>query len=136
MTQTGSPRWVEARAKCSVDLVFAAIADLVERDVKDANEFVPEALFTFERCDEGIHPRILVVRFEDGKETARVNFEGRQRSVSAHGAGSSVHADLEWNRETASCELRARPEDSKGRERRIGVGQFCQRALEPLFFPG
>jgi hypothetical protein len=58
------PRWVQGRAECRVDLKFAALRQIVERDVGDFNGLNDGQRggrrFNFNSNGEGTHPFFTV----------------------------------------------------------------------------
>jgi len=51
MTISSDFNWVKARSKCSVASVFALLAEVVDSDVKAANELPGNARFRFNKYD-------------------------------------------------------------------------------------
>ena len=90
MNHQSPPNWVKGRADCSLDLTFEALAQIVERDVKEANE-LPSNLhagrsFRFEKCDEGTR---TILRVE---QTSPITGDNRPQVVFEmyHSSGGSL----------------------------------------------
>ena len=129
------PNWVFDRAKCTVDLAFRALAEIIDRDVDEANA-LPDDIregytFEVERKDEGLRCRIQVSRVPPlhsrGYKTAFVLFEKSERCIQITGDHGGFKVLPLWNREAATCELQIEGVQHQ-------AWQVSQRALDRLFF--
>lgn len=129
------PSWVSDRAKCTLDLAFRALAEIIDRDVDEANalpnDIRDDHSFQVERNGEGLQYRIQVRRVPPpnsyGYKTRSVIFEKSERCIQVAGDHGGFKVLPMWNRETATCELQI-----EGVQHR--VWQVSQRALDRLFF--
>ena len=136
MQKSSPPNWVADRAKCNLDLAFAALADVIKRDVEEANclpqSHLRQYTFEVEINQEGTRERIQVRRFppprSSGFKTHAVTFEKSEHAIMVSGFPEvKLHVRPRWNPETASCELIVDDQPRK-------PWQISQDALESLFF--
>ena len=118
------PHWVKKRAECSLDLIYAALCQLVERDVEEMNA-LPESqrqsrTFRLEKNTDGDYPILRVLPSEGDSS---VFFQRKRDVIYINGKTVCVR----WDNEIGSCRLALDDEQ-------LEVWQVSQRALEPLFF--
>ena len=130
------PHWVSARAKCNLDLAFAALFEIIERDISEAQNVLGERLqgysFEIEQNGEGVKHRIRVSRKPParsyGFSEKSVTFEKSADSISVTGdLPEPFEVVPEWDAQSASCKLRINRESHE-------AWQISQRALEALIF--
>ena len=132
---TPPPNWVSDQAKCTVDLAFRALAEIIDRDVKEANALSDDIrqgyTFSIERNGEGLRYRIqvssVVPPHSRGYKTTSVLFEKSERHIRVTGDYGEFNVSPMWNAITATCELQI-----DGVRHR--VWQISQKALDHLFF--
>lgn len=132
---TPPPNWVSERAKCTVDLAFRALAEIIDRDVEEANSLSDDIrkgyTFAIEHNGEGLQYRIQVRRNPPpnafGFETKSVTFEKSERQIRIKGDWDSFVVLPKWDTETATCKLQIDGSTLKPWE-------ISRRALERLFF--
>ena len=82
------PRWVQGKAECRVDLKFAALRQIVERDVGDFNGLNDGQRggrrFNFNSNGEGTYPFFTV---EEQGGDMRVEFKLTPHSIRVNGGG-------------------------------------------------
>lgn len=126
------PRWVKRRAECRVDLKFAALQQIVERDVADFNGLDDGQRggrrFNFNISGEGTHPFFTVE--EQGRDT-RVSFQLTPGSIRVDVDGQVFSLYPLWNAEERTCKLRKRDDT-----RPLDVWEISQLALHSVFFLG
>ena len=124
------PRWVQGRAECRVDLKFAALRQIVERDVGDFNGLNDGqrggCRFNFNSNGEGTHPFFTV---EEQGGDMRVSFELTGHSIRVNGGGQVFSLYLLWDAAARTCKLFKR--DNK---MPFEVWEVSQMALHPIFF--
>ena len=80
---TSSPRWVEKRANCNVELKFVDLRHIVKRDVKDINACPEETRrnreFQFSSSEDS--PFFAVQRRKDGKTEGTITFERNETVI-------------------------------------------------------
>ena len=131
------PNWVAERAKCNVDLVFEALAEVVRRDVGEVNKLSIKRrrgfAFRFEQSDEGQYPRLRVFRFREGEPdsdaTLDVTFKKTINTIRVYQVPdrSPLVAYPRWIEKSATCRLYV--DDAS-----IKVWELSQRTLGPFFF--
>ena len=125
------PRWVQRRAECRMDLKFAALRQIVERDVSDFNGLTEEQRggrrFAFSANGEGTRPFFTV---EEQGGDMRVSFQLGHNSIAVSGGGQAFTTSLFWNAAARTCKLQRR--DNK---EPFDVWEISQMALYPIFFP-
>lgn len=125
------PRWVQLRAECRVDLKFAALRQVVERDVADFNGLEDGQRggrrFQFNSNGEGTQPFFTV---EEQGGDMRVSFQLKSSSIAVSGGGQAFSVFPKWNAESRTCKLYKR--DGEGL---FEVWEISQMALDPVFFP-
>ena len=124
------PRWVQGRAECRVDLKFAALRQVVERDVADFNGLSDGQRggrkFKFNSNEEGTHPFFTVE--EEGGDMS-VEFLLTPHSIRVNGGGEIVSFYPRWNIAERTCKLCQRDKDTP-----LEVWEISQMALSPIFF--
>ena len=124
------PRWVQGRAECRVDLKFAALRQIVERDVGDFNGLNDGQRggrrFNFNSNGEGTHPFFTV---EEQEGDMRVSFQLTGHSIKVNGGGQFFSLYPLWNAAARTCKLYKR-----NKERPFEVWEISQMALHPIFF--
>ena len=131
-----APNWVADRAKCSLDLIFEALAEIVERDVAEMNKLSPKRrrgfAFRYERNGEGTRERLRVSRFPEtdpDDSGLHVIFEKSVHVILIYQApdGAPLIARPQWVETQSTCRLLV--DDSH-----FKVWELSQRVLGPLFF--
>ena len=124
------PRWVRSRAECRVDLKFAALRQVVERDVADFNGLCDGQRggrkFKFNSNEEGTHPFFTVE--EEGGDMS-VEFLLTPRSIRVKGGEEIVSFYPRWSNAERACKLFERDKDTP-----LEVWEISQMALSPIFF--
>ena len=133
---TPPPNWVAERAKCNLDLTFAALYDVVKRDVDEMNKLSDKQRrgysFSLEQNGEGTNPRIRVRRFPendpDSNESIDVTFEKSIRAIRIDRPPNTTALAFPcWHEKTTSCHLKINGRNYK-------LWELSQWVLEPLFF--
>ena len=129
-------RWVMDRARCSLDLVFDALIEIVERDVKDMNS-LPATLrgsdkFWVEHNGDGLNKRLRVRRHPEQEPAnyyvGAVTFVKSSTCIDVVIApGDNFRVVPKWENSTSSCQLHVG-------EQQLKVWQISCKALSPLFF--
>ena len=124
------PRWVQGAAECRVDLKFAALRQIVERDVGDFNGLNDGQSggrrFTFNSNGEGTYPFFTV---EEQGGDMRVEFKLTPHSIRVNGGGQVFSLYPLWAAAARTCKLYKRDN-----ERPFDVWEVSQMALYPIFF--
>ena len=124
------PRWVQGRAECRVDLKFAALRQIVERDVGDFNGLNDGQRvgrrFNFNSNGEGTYPFFTV---EEQGGDMRVEFKLTPHSIRVNGGGQVFSLYPLWSAVDRICKLYKRDD-----ERPFDVWEISQMALHPIFF--
>lgn len=121
--------WVAARAKCSLGAVFAALAEVIDSDVKNANALPLRSGVSF-MIERPVNRKVIVSRQDGPDFVAGVVFELTQQGIAVRVADArqvvlftakpSMLAD-------GRCLLEV---DGQSLE----LWQVSQKALESLFF--
>lgn len=130
LTHKGPPRWVRGRVECRVDLKFAALRQVVERDVADFNGLNDGQRagrkFNFSSNEEGTLPFFTVE--EEGGDMS-VEFLLTPRSIRVKGGEEIVSFYPGWNIAERTCKLYRRDKDTP-----FDAWEISQMALSPIFF--
>lgn len=134
--------WVTDRHRCTLDLAFAELRDVVEKDVDEANGLLPESrrqVGAF-RVQGPNRPgtRFIVDGFplnaDPGSDAYKFWFELHDDRILIRRTGPQTLPELpdlmvtqKWDNESATCVL-----SLAGRQ--VTVETISQIALEPLFF--
>ena len=105
------PHWVTERGNCTVDLMFEALTDVVERDIADANELHADSRhaskFGIEKELSGPNAYVRVKRYPEGEPgnlSGTVTFEKRRCVIKVHLPGDrSFKVTPMWNDKTSAC---------------------------------
>ena len=130
------PNWVAERAKCNLDLVFMAIRDIVERDVKEINNVEREKRhdFTFE-LQNGPKPGpqrfgVIRKRTNQGGTSNYVHFTQFATGIEIEDFNEEkFQVVAEWDEQKASCRL-------KVNDVILEPWQVSQKVLASFFFDG
>lgn len=115
--------WVKARAECSLKQVFFNLGEMVESDVKTANELGVGPVQVLRQ-----HRKTIVSRGEPAAEGVRaVVFELEAAAITARSNGDLILSGRPRLDEQGNCLL-----EVNGQLYRLW--QVCQMALEDLFF--
>lgn len=124
------------RAKCRVDLIFEALAQVVQRDVEEANK-LPASLrrdrvFAAEMNTDGTHPLLRVYRTVKDATEAIASFEQREQAILVQRGRESCQAVYpEWPEDGKTCVLVMR---ATFRQEFLDVWRLSQWALSEEFF--
>ena len=128
-------RWVMDRARCSLDLVFDALIEIVERDVKDMNS-LPATLrgsdkFCVEHNGDGLNKRLRVRRHPEQEPAnyyvGAVTFVKSSTYIDVITPGGRFRVVPEWDNSTSSCKLHVGAQQ-------LRVWQISCKALSSFFF--
>ena len=121
------PNWVLGRAECNLRMAFEVISEIVERDVEQANKIFGDRQFRFERCTEGVRPRLFIS--ERGSEKGvGVSFEVSETAIRINGGGVQFYIRPRWDGE--KCRMHVNDEQLPHK-----LWEISQLALGNLFFP-
>lgn len=123
---TTPPNWVRGRAECNIRLTFAALSQIVERDVAEANKVFRDRQFKCEQSDEGILP-LMYVSESGTDEGIGVKFESTKSAIRINGAGVQFYVRPQWNGQECQMHINDEPHAHK-------LWEISQRALSHLFF--
>ena len=124
------PNWVRERSKCTLDLKFTALREIVERDVAEFNKLNEQDRQGFS-CSvkfdsEGTRPRFRVKR-SDGEASTFELDHWAIRIWPPFGVKPPHLAFAVWDEKAATCRMRFN-------ERSCRVWEISQSVLGPLFF--
>ena len=119
------PNWVKGRAECNLSMMFEALAQIVERDVAEANKAIHGREFKFELCAEGVRP---ILRVEDRADsTGGVTISlAETDAIRVSGGGVQFYARPRWDGHR--CRMYINDED------RCELWELSQAALSKFFF--
>ncbi len=131
------PRWVTERGKCSISAKFDALAEIVERDVTEANALTPKLrsgrTFEYVERPDGIYRQFEVQRWKGSENEGGGIFRELEAAI-----GFVYHPSVkrteyfiapEWDGEESACVLRI-----EGEDRAYEVWEISQRFLGSLIF--
>ena len=133
------PHWVEERAKCNLELIFAALCQVLEHDVNEVNA-LPERQrygqsFLFEVNVDGTMPMAQVNKEHEtsnpDSQKAYATFRRSDRTITIQASSlpnNVVRAHVRWNAGARSCKLYLD-------ETPYEVWELSQKVLGPMFFP-
>ena len=129
------PNWVLDRARCTLGLTFQALAEIVERDVKQVNQLDSEnrhqRTFQIERNEDGLKETIQVQCFPDGKPgnlyNGGVTFVKTRTSIEVFALDKKFQMIPEWDNKNCVCLLQVNGDQ-------LETWQVSRRALSSFFF--
>ena len=120
------PNWVLGRAKCTLLVRFEALAQIVKRDVAEANKAIEMRDFVYEDCTEGTRPFMRISERGTDKAVNIAIAETNTIRVSGAGIAPGFHVRPRWDGKQCRMYLR----DKEPYE----LWEISQAALENLFF--
>ena len=135
----GPPRWVKARARCSLRMTFLDLRGLVERDVADMNCHLDAAAPTYEVIDsaEGAAPAFFVSRV-GGEPVIRFECHSAHVAVALAGPQSrSVTFHPEWDDRKNRCRMHIDAAEGITLDAgaQVRLWKVSRAVLSPVFFP-
>ena len=130
------PRWVTERGKCSISAKFDALAEIVERDITEANALAPklrgDRTFKYVEMPEGVYRKFEVQRWKGEENEGGGIFRELKAAIEFvyhPGDPDKYLITPEWNGEESVCVLRI-----EGEDRAYEVWEISQRFLGPMIF--
>jgi hypothetical protein len=114
--------WVKARSACSLKSVFLLLAEIVDSDVKAANELPEGRRFSLERQDR----KLIVIR-ESRESPAAIVFELSATEIRVREAEKTLFVARPSLERDGKCRLEVDGDP-------LELWQVSRKALEELFF--